>query len=141
MVSARTLPGIPGLEKSRAMVAEPLRLQDSSAPGVAGHTSPPVTFNYAERDGSGRQIVAMMQAAESRHRDDFGSDRRAFCPLSACRSLLLQPEMRSVIVVVTNVFGHEPFQMALIQARSHGRADRDGSCRRSAQQRHFARGF
>lgn len=51
----------------------------------------------------------MMQAAESWHRDNFGSDRRAFCPFSACRSLLLQPEVRSVIVVVTKVFGHEAF--------------------------------
>ncbi len=57
----------------------------------------------------------MMQAAESWRRDDFGSDRSAFCPFSACRSLLFQPEMRSVIEIIADVLGHEAFQMTLIQ--------------------------
>ena len=38
-----------------------------------------------------------------------------FCPFSTCRSLLRQPEVGSVIVVVTKVFDHEPFQMAFVQ--------------------------
>ena len=57
----------------------------------------------------------MMQTAESWHRCDIGSDRCAFCPFSACWSLLLQPEVRPVVVVVANILVHEPFQMMLIE--------------------------
>jgi len=57
----------------------------------------------------------MMQAAESRHRDDFSSDRLAFCRFSACRSLLPQPEMSPVLMVVADVFIDEPFQVAFTE--------------------------
>ena len=57
----------------------------------------------------------MMQAAESWHRDDFGSDRRILCPFSAGRSLLAQAEMRPVLLIVPNVFAQQAFQMPFIQ--------------------------
>jgi hypothetical protein len=82
-------------------------------------TSAPALLDNAQdarlSRASGCEVVPMMQAVEARHRDNFGSDHCAFCSFSPCRSLLLQPEMGSVVMVVMKVFGHEPFQMAFIQ--------------------------
>ena len=56
----------------------------------------------------------MMQAAQPRHRYDpriVGTYSRR----SVFRSVLAQPEMRPILVVVADVLGHETFQVALVQ--------------------------
>lgn len=58
--------------------------------------------------GSSCKIVAMMQAAKPGHGDDFRSHRCVPCGPSVSRSLLAQPKMRSVVVVVGDIFAQEP---------------------------------
>lgn len=57
----------------------------------------------------------MMQTAESRHGDDLGAPDRPLHSRSPHRGLLVQPEMRSVAVVITDVLVDEAFQMAFVQ--------------------------
>ena len=57
----------------------------------------------------------MMQAAETRHGNDFRTHGTFHRCIATRRSLLPQPEMRPVVVVVADVLGHEPFQMAFIE--------------------------
>jgi len=68
-----------------------------------------------DREALRGQIVAIMQTAESRYGNDLCSCRRAGRRCPACRSLLIQAEMRPIVVVIANEFGHEPLQMAFIQ--------------------------
>lgn len=57
----------------------------------------------------------MMQATKSRHRNDPKAFARVlFCPTTG-RRLLRQRKMSSVLMIVTDVFFHQPPQMALIQ--------------------------
>ena len=74
--------------------------------GVSGE------FQPAE---SGREIVAMMQTAKSRHGDDLRACRCARSRFSACRRLLAQPQMGSILVVVADVFVHQSLQMTFVQ--------------------------
>ena len=64
---------------------------------------------------SRREVVAMMQTTKARHRDNVRRKRRLFCRRSTTGSLLRQTEMRSVVVVIVEVFGHEAFQVPLIE--------------------------
>ena len=54
-----------------------------------------------------------MQAAEPSPRDDTTMSSRS---PSAAGSVLAERQMGSVIVVVADVFGEEPFQVALIES-------------------------
>ena len=54
----------------------------------------------------------MVQTAQSRMRNDPTRRRRADSPT---RGLLTQPEMGSVVMVVRDVLGQEPPEMALVQ--------------------------
>jgi hypothetical protein len=77
----------------------------------SGRSSP---SHEAELD-SGSEIVAMMQAAKPRHRDHAA--RRV--GLSSRRTvrwrLFRQAEMCPVVVIVTDVLGHEPLEMSLVE--------------------------
>lgn len=64
---------------------------------------------------SGREVVSMMQTAESRHGNDLRARRGVLRSFSVRRRLLVQPEVGSVLVVIADVFVHPPSQMALIQ--------------------------
>jgi hypothetical protein len=64
---------------------------------------------------SGHQIVAMMQATEPGHRDNFTAGFRTFSCLTACRSFFVQSEVSSVIVVIADVFVHQAFQMPFVE--------------------------
>jgi len=57
----------------------------------------------------------MMQATEPRYGIHLRIHRRTFCCFSTRRGLLVQSEMGSVIVVIANVLGHEPLEMAFIE--------------------------
>ena len=61
------------------------------------------------------QIVAMMQAAEPWSGNDLCTLRGAGRRLTAYRSLLFQPGMRPVIVVIADVLSHEPLATAFIE--------------------------
>jgi len=64
---------------------------------------------------SGGQVVSMMQAVESRRRNDLCIRCRVRRRLPASWSFLLQAKMRPVVVVVEDVLIHEAFQMALVE--------------------------
>jgi hypothetical protein len=53
----------------------------------------------------------MMQTTKARHRDNVLRECRLYCCRSVVGSLLRQPEMCSVVVVVADVLTHEAFQM------------------------------
>ena len=57
----------------------------------------------------------MMQTARPRHGDDPRSFRHVCLRLATCRSLLHQSEMRSAVVVITDVLGHEQLAMAFTE--------------------------
>ena len=65
---------------------------------------------YLDRESCG-PVVTVVQAAEPWPRDDTTMSSRA---TPAARSVLAECQMGSVIVVVADVFGEEPFQMTLI---------------------------
>ena len=57
----------------------------------------------------------MVQTAEPRHRNHPATLARNSSGLASCRCLLLQAEMRSVIMVVADILGHQPFEMSLVE--------------------------
>jgi hypothetical protein len=61
------------------------------------------------------KIVAMMQATKARHGNNLCTHRCAHLSFPARWSFLCQAQMSPVIVVITNVLVHEPFQVALVQ--------------------------
>lgn len=66
-------------------------------------------FNSIRRcrnEGLGGEVVAMVQATDSRSGHDSASRAGALQCFTACRGSLLQREMRPVVVVVTDVLGH-----------------------------------
>jgi hypothetical protein len=62
-----------------------------------------------------REIVTMMQTAEPWHRDYPATWARSSNGIASCRGLLLQPKVRPVIVVVADIFGHQPFEVSLVE--------------------------
>src|ERR1017187_5123385 len=56
----------------------------------------------------------MVQTAESRHRNHPATWARNSNGLAPCRGLLLQPEVRPVLVVVTDVLAHQTLQMPFV---------------------------
>ncbi len=60
-------------------------------------------------------MVAMMQPAESRHRYDSSAHTRYFFWLTTRRRSLCQRKMRSILMVVTDVFVHKTFQLPLVK--------------------------
>jgi hypothetical protein len=63
---------------------------------------------------SGRQIVSMMQTAEPQHRHNFSARIGVLRCLAAGGRFLRQPEMRSVVVVITDVVIHQAFEVPFI---------------------------
>src|ERR1019366_3039007 len=61
---------------------------------------------------SSRPVIAVMQPAHAPLANHCALFQRA-CPTS--RRLLVQPQVRSVVVIIGNVLGDESLQMALIQ--------------------------
>ena len=64
---------------------------------------------------SGGEIIAMMQSAKPWHRYELAIHvciRRCH---PARRRRLVQREMRSVVMIVTDVLGHKPFQVSLVE--------------------------
>src|ERR1017187_567233 len=55
----------------------------------------------------------MMQTAESRQR--YNRAARALRNISLFRSLLLQAKVGSVGMIVADIFGHQPFEMPLVE--------------------------
>ena len=64
---------------------------------------------------SGCEIVAMMEAAKPRHRNDPATWAHSLSDRTPFRSLFSQREMRPVLVVVADVLGHQPFEMPLVE--------------------------
>jgi hypothetical protein len=58
---------------------------------------------------SGSPVVAMMQATESGHHDNFAPGLRIIHRYTAGRCFLGQREMRPILMVVANVLIHKPF--------------------------------
>jgi len=55
----------------------------------------------------------MVQAANPRHGDDCAASALLECrPIGGC--LLVEPEVRTVLMVVAHIFIHQPIQMALV---------------------------
>ena len=82
-------------------------------PVLPAHYELTVQF-VAQRD-SGRKFVTMMQTTESWYRNDFADRIFLFGGFATCWSLLLQAKMRSVIVVVANIIGHQSLEMMFIE--------------------------
>ena len=70
---------------------------------------------YVCYSGSGGQIVAMMQAAESRHGYDLAPGLRATHRYTTGRRSLSQCKMSSVLVIIPDILIHKTFQMAFIE--------------------------
>jgi hypothetical protein len=66
-------------------------------------------------DGSGCEIVPVVQSTKSRHGNDLSADVAVGGRHSITWRTLSQPKVRTILVVVADVFGHQPFQMAFIQ--------------------------
>jgi len=75
----------------------------------------PISLRVCRGANSGSQIVTMMQTAKPRHRNNpagcFGPIR---C-FTAGRRSFLQRKMSSVLVVITDILVHDPFQVAIIE--------------------------
>lgn len=85
----------------------------------AADTTLPQFFIDSEKDlpahSSGCEVVAMIKSAEPWHGNNFAIRICILRSDKACRSLLVQAKMSPVLVIVTNLIGHEAFHMALIQ--------------------------
>src|ERR1035441_7444332 len=57
----------------------------------------------------------MVQAAKPRHRNDPATWAHSLSDRTPFRSLLLQTEMRPVVVVVADELGHQPLEMAFVE--------------------------
>ena len=82
--------------------------------------------------------VAMMQSAESGQRLNVAWNRRPDRNWPPCWRILCQPEMRPVLMVVADVFRHQPLQMPLVEGRLRGRADLVGNFPPNVPQRRSA---
>src|ERR1035437_1526386 len=81
------------------------------------HTTADASRGDSDKDGAllCHEIVAVVQSTEPGHGDHSvrwtgTSDRRA-----VRRSLLLQAEMRPVVMIVADVLGHQPFEMPFVE--------------------------
>jgi hypothetical protein len=75
---------------------------------------PWLSLKTDRRAGSGGQIVAMVQATEPWDGDDTTIYVCTHCHLTACWRLFIQPKMRSALVVVANVFPHQPAEVMFV---------------------------
>ncbi len=64
---------------------------------------------------SSSEVVAMMEAAESRPGNDLQCLLCSFHARSACWSFLVQPEVCPVVMIVAEVFVHKALEMALVE--------------------------
>src|ERR1019366_3191974 len=63
---------------------------------------------------SGSQVIAMMQSTEPRYGDDCTA-RVCFLCVAARRSLLIQPKVSAIFVIVADVLIHQTLRMPLVQ--------------------------
>jgi hypothetical protein len=96
------------------VVAESRETQNT-ARGVSRHTSGFVDLHRYPGCGSSGEMIAMMKATEPWHGDDFASRSGIFLGFTTGRRFLLQCEMCSVALVVTDVFIHQALQMSIIE--------------------------
>ena len=68
-----------------------------------------VLLSNVRRANSGRQIVTMVQATQSRHGYDPASCIGNLHFFPACRRSLPQRKMRPILVVITDVLNHQSF--------------------------------
>ena len=68
---------------------------------------------------SSSEVVAMMEAAESRPGNDLQCLLCSFHARSACWSFLVQPEVCPVVMIVAEVFVHKALEMALVENEDH----------------------
>ena len=61
------------------------------------------------------EFVSMVQSTELRHGHHFCIQSSVLFPRTPARCLLRQPEMRSVVVVVADVFAHQTLQVPLVE--------------------------
>src|ERR1035438_7958249 len=73
------------------------------------------TLRDVQRISSGCQIVTMMKTSEPWHRCNLATDTGILSCLSPAGRSLRQREMRSVFMVVTNVFADQAFQMPFVE--------------------------
>lgn len=69
----------------------------------------------AFKESSSSEVVAMMQTAKTRHGNDLRRHWRLNGSFSASRSLIVESEMRAVLVIIADVFVYEAFQMSLVE--------------------------
>lgn len=74
-----------------------------------------MNVKMSDRRISGSDVVSMMHAAKSRHGDNTCTRPSRYCSSTPSRSLLFQSEMRPVLVVVADIFIHQPLQMAFVE--------------------------
>jgi len=97
------------------------RQEDKAKSRIAGRrTHLPRIFSLTSRENvlysnSGGQIVAMMQSAESWHRDNVALGSGFVYGITTGRRSLSQCKMSSVVMVITDVLVHQAFQMPLVQ--------------------------
>lgn len=65
--------------------------------------------------GSGSQVIAVVQTTPSWHGYNLARCIWTLRCIAPSGRSLLQCEMRSVLVVVTNIFAHQPFQVPFIE--------------------------
>src|SRR4029077_8810674 len=59
--------------------------------------------------------ITVVQAAESRQGLNLAFSPRANCCWPTCWGVLLETQVRAIIVVIEHVLGHQPFEMPFIQ--------------------------
>src|ERR1035441_9632037 len=82
------------------------RAPQSLACGVNGHTFAIGRLEHPEEDrrySSGGELVAMVQAAEPWEREDLATRAWILRHHPASRSLLVEPQMCSVVVIIADV--------------------------------------
>jgi hypothetical protein len=91
---------------------------ESAAQGRRAHVSrrsSSTSIWDVRSSSSGCKIIAMMQAAKSWHGYDSERWIGVVCCLTVHRRSICQRKMRPVVVIVTDVFIHEAFQMTFVQ--------------------------
>src|ERR1035438_10156086 len=73
------------------------------------------TLRDVQRISSGCQIVTMMKTSEPWHRCNLATDTGILICLTPAGRSLRQREMRSVFMVITNVFADQAFQMPFVE--------------------------
>src|ERR1035438_5272080 len=99
------------------------------------------TLRDVQRISSGCQIVTMMKTSEPWHRCNLATDTGILSCLTPAGRSLRQREMRSVFMVITNVFADQAFQMPFVENNHVVQAGPFGNCQPNALQHRSATDF